>query len=80
MDTEKQTIKLIAEQLNIKKEEDIKPGSRLVDDLKADSLDMVELVMSLEENFDLQIPDGDAEKLQTVKNVVEYIKKHRDSS
>jgi len=48
-----------------------------IDDLGADSLDIVELIMALEEEFDLEIPDEDAEKIKTVGNVVDYIKKHQ---
>lgn len=50
---------------------------RLLDDLGADSLDMVELVMTLEEEFDMEIPDEDAEKLKSVEDVIEYIERHR---
>lgn len=64
--------KLIAEQLNIKPE-DIKPNSEFIKDLKADSLDIVELVMNLEDHFNIQIPDEEAEKLVTVKDAIEYI-------
>lgn len=48
-----------------------------IDDLGADSLDIVELIMALEEEFDLEIPDEDAEKIKTVGNVVDYIKNHQ---
>ncbi len=50
--------------------------SSFIDDLGADSLDIVELVMALEEEFDMEIPDSDAEKVVTVSDVVEYIKEH----
>ena len=63
---------IIVEQLGVK-EEEVKPEAKLVDDLGADSLDNVELVMALEEEFDLEIPDEDAEKIITVKNIVDYI-------
>lgn len=49
-----------------------------IDDLEADSLDIVELMMALEEEFDIEIPDEDAEKITAVKDVVEYIKEHQD--
>lgn len=62
----------IAEQLNIKAEE-VKLESEFIKDLKADSLDIVELVMNLEDHFNLQIPDEEAEKLVTVKDVIDYI-------
>ncbi|CCJ32913.1 MULTISPECIES: acyl carrier protein [Caloramator] len=58
--------------------DDITMDSHFIDDLGADSLDIVELIMALEEDFDLEIPDEDAEKLQTVGDVVDYIKEHTD--
>jgi len=54
-------------------EEQIKPEASFIDDLGADSLDTVELIMALEEEFDIEIPDEDAEKLTTVKAVIDYI-------
>lgn len=63
---------VIAEQLNVSVE-NVKIDSKFVDDLGADSLDVVELIMALEEKFDIEIPDEDAEKLTTVKDTVEYI-------
>ena len=65
---------VIAEQLNVS-EDEIKMESNFVEDLGADSLDVVELVMALEEKFEIEIPDSDAEKIATVKDVVEYIEK-----
>jgi acyl carrier protein len=67
--------KVVAEQLGVK-EADIKNESSFVDDLGADSLDTVELVMALEEKFECEIPDEDAEKLTTVQQAVEYVKAH----
>lgn len=64
---------LVVEQLGVDAEE-VTEGASFVDDLGADSLDIVELVMAFEEEFDLEIPDEDAEKIQTVGNAVEYIK------
>ncbi|QCX32243.1 acyl carrier protein [Caloramator sp. E03] len=58
--------------------DDITMESSFIDDLGADSLDIVELIMALEEEFDIEIPDEDAEKIQTVGDVVEYIKEHTD--
>lgn len=58
--------------------DDITMESSFTDDLGADSLDIVELIMALEEEFDLEIPDEDAEKIQTVGDVVEYIKENTD--
>ncbi len=63
----------IAEQLSIE-EDEIKMESSFIDDLGADSLDIVELIMALEEEFDIEIPDEEAEKISTVGDVVEYIK------
>ncbi|MBA5850498.1 acyl carrier protein [Clostridium sp. cel8] len=69
--------KIIAEQLGID-ENEIKLDSSFVDDLGADSLDIVELIMALETEFDLEIPDEEAEKISTVEDVVEYIKAHTE--
>ena len=66
---------IIAEQLGLKAEE-IKNESSFVDDLGADSLDTVELVMALEEEFETEIPDEEAEKITTVQQAVDYIKAH----
>lgn len=63
---------IIVEQLGVD-EEEVKPEASFVDDLGADSLDVVELVMALEEEFGLEISDEDAEKLTTVKQAIEYI-------
>ncbi|AXH32786.1 acyl carrier protein [Francisella opportunistica] len=63
---------IIVEQLGVK-EEDLKPEASFIDDLGADSLDTVELVMALEEEFDTEIPDEDGEKIRTVKDVYDYI-------
>lgn len=78
MDVKETIIDVIAKQLDIKAE-NIKPKSDLVKDLKADSLDVVELVMSLEEKFNIQIPDEKAEKIQSVQNIIDYIKKRKKS-
>jgi len=63
---------IISEQLGVKKEE-IKPESSFIDDLGADSLDTVEVVMALEEEFGIEIPDEDAEKITTVGDAAKYI-------
>ncbi len=63
---------VIVEQLSVN-ESEVKLESRFVDDLGADSLDVVELVMALEEKFEIEIPDEEAEKISTVKDVVDYI-------
>lgn len=67
---------IIIEQLGVE-ESEIKMESSFVDDLGADSLDIVELVMALEEEFDLEIPDEDAEKIRTVGDAVKYIQEHQ---
>jgi acyl carrier protein len=66
--------KIIAEQLNID-EAQVKPEASFVDDLGADSLDTVELIMALEEEFDIEIPDDVAEKIKTVGDAIEQITK-----
>ncbi len=66
---------IIVEQLGVD-EGEITPNASFVDDLGADSLDTVELVMALEEAFNLEIPDEDAEKIRTVQDALDYIKKH----
>ena len=63
---------IVAEQLGVKSEE-VKEGAKFIDDLGADSLDTVELVMALEEEFGAEIPDEDAEKLTTVGEAIQYI-------
>jgi acyl carrier protein len=65
--------KIISEQLGVP-EADVKPEASFVNDLGADSLDTVELVMALEEEFSVEIPDEDAEKIATVQNAIDYIK------
>jgi len=67
--------KIVAEQLGVN-ESEIKNESSFVDDLGADSLDTVELVMALEEEFECEIPDEEAEKIATVQQAIDYIKAH----
>jgi acyl carrier protein len=67
---------IIVEQLQVD-EAEVTPGASFQEDLGADSLDVVELVMQFEEAFDIQIPDEDAEKIKTVKDATEYIEKHQ---
>ncbi|MEH6542788.1 MAG: acyl carrier protein [Porticoccaceae bacterium] len=74
-DTQERVIKMVAEQLGVKVDE-VKPDSSFIEDLGADSLDTVELIMALEEEFDTEIPDEDAEKLGSVKDAVDYIEKN----
>ena len=69
---EQRVIKMVAEQLGVK-EEDVQTTSSFVEDLGADSLDTVELIMALEEEFDAEIPDEDAEKIATVTDAISYI-------
>lgn len=64
---------IVVEQLGVS-EDDVTMEASFVDDLGADSLDVVELIMALEEEFDIEIPDTDAEKISTVADVVEYVK------
>jgi acyl carrier protein len=64
---------IIVEQLGVTKEE-LALEASFIDDLGADSLDIVELVMAMEEEFDIEIPDDDAEKIQTIKDVIGYVK------
>ncbi len=68
---EERVKKIVAEQLGVK--EDIANDASLVDDLGADSLDTVELVMALEEEFECEIPDDDAEKITTVQQAIDYV-------
>ena len=72
MTVREQVINLISEQLNVKLDE-IKDSSELVGDLGADSLDAVEIVMEIEEEFEIEIPDEDADKFKTVGDIVNYI-------
>ena len=72
---EQRVKKIVAEQLGVN-ESEVKNESSFVNDLGADSLDTVELVMALEEEFECEIPDEDAEKITTVKDAVDYIQGH----
>ncbi len=69
---------IIVEQLGATKEE-IVPEASFIDDLGADSLDIVELVMAMEETFDIEIPDDDAEKIQTIGDAVAYLKERLEA-
>jgi len=71
---EEKIIAIICEQLDVA-EEDVVPEASFVDDLGADSLDQVELIMAMEEEFDVSIPDEDAEKIGTVKDAIDYVLK-----
>jgi acyl carrier protein len=72
---EQRVRKIVAEQLGVS-EADIKNESAFVDDLGADSLDTVELVMALEDEFETEIPDEDAEKITTVQHAIDYVRSH----
>ncbi len=76
MDTLEKVKKIIVEQLGVD-EEEVTAKASFVDDLGADSLDTVELVMGFEEEFDIEIPDEDAEKITTVQDAVTYIDGHK---
>ena len=73
--TEEKVKQIIVEQLGVD-EAEVTSSASFVDDLGADSLDTVELVMAFEEAFDIEIPDEDAEKIRTVQDAVDYIGKH----
>jgi acyl carrier protein len=75
---EEKVKQIIVEQLGVE-ESEVTPTASFVDDLGADSLDTVELVMALEESFEITIPDEDAEKIQTVKQAIDYIQSHAKS-
>jgi len=66
---------IVVDKLGVE-ESDIVPDASFIDDLNADSLDLVELIMSLEETFDIEIPDEDAEKIQTVGDAMAYLEEH----
>ncbi|TRW49799.1 acyl carrier protein [Aliidiomarina halalkaliphila] len=72
---EERVKKIIIEQLGVK-EDEVKPEASFENDLGADSLDTVELVMALEEEFETEIPDEEAEKIRTVQAAIDYINKH----
>ena len=77
MSTVEQQVKaIVAEQLGVKQEQ-VTNDASFVDDLGADSLDTVELVMALEEEFEIEIPDEDAEKIQSVRDAYNYIDQHK---
>jgi len=75
---EERVTEIIIEQLGIAKSE-VVPESSFIDDLGADSLDIVELVMAMEETFDIEIPDDDAEKIQTIGDAFSYVKERLGS-
>jgi acyl carrier protein len=77
VDVEKKVKEIICQQLEVKPEQ-VNENSNFVNDLKADSLAVVELVLALEEEFEMEIPDEDTEQIKTVSDAVNYIKSHKD--
>ncbi|ACL33225.1 acyl carrier protein [Glaesserella parasuis] len=76
MSIEERVKKIIVDQLGAKAE-DVKPETSFIEDLGADSLDTVELVMALEEEFDIEIPDEEAEKIATVQSAIDYVQNNQ---
>jgi acyl carrier protein len=74
MAVEQKMIDIIVEQLSVDRDK-VVPGASFVDDLGADSLDLVELIMAMEEEFDVEIPDEEAEKITTVQNAIDFVAK-----
>ena len=77
MGTVEQVIEVVADRLG-KPVDEVKPESNFVEDLDADSLDLVELIMALEDEYDVTIPDEDAQNIRTIADAVAYIVTHRD--
>ncbi|MDP2343689.1 MAG: acyl carrier protein [Deltaproteobacteria bacterium] len=75
MSVENRVKSIIADQLGVS-EEQIKPESKFIEDLGADSLDIVELIMAMEEEFQTEIPDEEAEKIRTVGDAIGYVQTH----
>ena len=76
MAIEQEMIDIIVEQLSVEKSK-VVPNASFVDDLGADSLDLVELIMAMEEGFDIEIPDEDAEGISTVQDAIDYVNKQK---
>jgi acyl carrier protein len=76
MATDQEMIDIIVEQLSVEKQK-VVPNASFVDDLGADSLDLVELIMAMEEGFDIEIPDEDAEGIATVQDAIDYVNKQK---
>jgi len=74
-ETEARLKRIVVEQLNVA-ESQVVPSARFTEDLNADSLDLVEMIMALEEEFNIEIPDEDAEKILTVQDAMDYIDAH----
>ena len=77
MGTVEQVIEVVADRLG-KPVDEVKPEANFVEDLDADSLDLVELIMALEDEYDVTIPDEDAQNIRTIADAVAYIETHRD--
>jgi len=77
MAVQEKMIDIIVEQLSVDREK-VVSGASFVDDLGADSLDLVELIMAMEEEFDVEIPDEEAEKIVTVQNAIDFVSKIQD--
>lgn len=77
MGTVEEVIEVVADRLG-KPVDEVKPESNFVEDLDADSLDLVELIMALEDEYDVTIPDEDAQNIRTITDAVAYIETHRD--
>ena len=75
MSAEDRLIKIIAKELSVS-EEEVTPEASFIDDLNADSLDLVELIMALEEEFNVKISDEEADKIKTVRDAMDYIQEH----
>ncbi len=75
MNVAEEVKKIIVEQLGVD-EEEVKPEAKFIEDLGADSLDTVELVMAMEEKFGIDIPDSDAQKIITVQDAIDYVESH----
>jgi acyl carrier protein len=76
-DAQERLKKIIAEQLSVD-EEEVVPEASFIEDLNADSLDLVELIMTLEEEFNVKISDEDAENIRTVQDAIDYLQEHLD--
>ncbi len=76
MAVDQEMIDIIVEQLSVEKEK-VVPNASFIDDLGADSLDLVELIMAMEEGFDIEIPDEDAEGIATVQDAIDYVSKQK---
>ena len=79
MSTEQEVIDIIVEQLGVEKE-DVTPNKSFIEDLNADSLDLTELMMTFEERFQFEIKEEEQEKMRTVGDVIEFIKKKKESA